>query len=134
MSRVILLLFFFLNISNHSLAKVIDLSCEGIRSVSPKLDVNPEFSDLRHLRIDTNDKIIHEMTDGDPSEWTARWFIKIMNNEYFFSERYEDMDERNYLPTYVNSILNRFTGEYSVQYIVDGMRLFYKCKPTNQLF
>lgn len=134
MSRVILLLIFFLNISNPSLAKVIDLSCEGIRSVSPKLDVNPEFSDLRHLRIDTNDKIIHEMTDGDPSEWTTRWFIKIMNNEYFFSERYEDMDERNYLPTYVNSILNRFTGEYSVQYIVDGMRLFYKCKPTNQLF
>ena len=126
-SLYILLSFLFFN---PLLAKIIDLSCKGFKSYEFNTsEVNYNFKDYMHLRIDTNKKIMTEMSDG--GFFSYEWIIEEITDRYYYSEEYKDMNEKHFK---INATLNRFTGEYYSSTKSDDGRYFYHCSTTKQLF
>ena len=126
---LIYILFSFLFFNAVS-AKIINLSCKGFKSYDFNTSKpNYNFKDYMHLRIDTNKKIMTEMSDD--GSFSHEWIIKEITDRYYYSEEYKDMDEKH---SRIAANLNRFTGEYRSVWASDGGRYFYYCSPTKRLF
>ena len=115
---------------NTSFTKIIDLSCKGFKSY----DFNAEkayynFKDYMHLRIDTNKKIMTEMSDD--GSFSHEWILKEITERFYYSDEYKDMNKKDFR---IETNLNRFTGEFFSAWTGDEERYFYHSSPTKQLF
>lgn len=125
--KYILFSFLFFNAAS---AKIIDLSCKGFKSYDFNTKkVNYNFKDYRHLRIDTNKKIMTELSDS--GSFSYEWILKEITERYYHSEEYKDMNDKDFR---IGANLNRFTGEFFSARTGDEGRHFYYCSPTKQLF
>ena len=114
---------------NVSFAKIIDLSCVGFKSYKDG-EVDSTFENYSHIRIDTNKKTLTELSDD--GSFSYEWILTEVNERYYYSDEYKDMDEKKFV--YIEANLNRFTGEFTSQTTRDGRRYFYHCSTTKQLF
>lgn len=130
MKKLLSIIVLSLLFCNTSFAKIIDLSCKGFKSYDFNTKkVNYNFKDYMHLRIDTNKKIMTEMSDS--GSFSPEWILKEITERYYYSKEYKDMNETDFR---IGANLNRFTGEFFSARIPDGGRYFYHCSPTKQLF
>ena len=70
---------------------------------------------------------------SDDGSFSYEWILTEINERYYYSDKYNDMDEKK-LPHIINANLNRFTGLFYSQRTSDGGRYFYHCLTTKQLF
>ena len=130
MKKILSIIVLSLLFCNTSFAKIIDLSCVGFKSYKDG-EVDSAFEDYSHIRIDTNKKIMTELSDD--GSFSYEWILTEINERYYFSDKYTDMDEKN-SPHIIYATLNRFTGLFYSQRTSDGGRYFYHCSTTKQLF
>ena len=130
MKKLLSIIVLSLLFCNTSIAKIIDLSCIGFKSYDFNTKkVNYNFKDYMHLSIDTNKKIMTEMSDS--GNFSPEWILKEITERYYYSEEYKDMNETDFR---IGANLNRFTGEFFSASTGDEGRYFYHCSPTKQLF
>ena len=130
MKKLLSIIVLSLLFCNTSFAKIIDLSCVGFKSYYDG-EIDSTFEDYSHIRIDTNKKIMTELSDD--GSFSYEWILTEINERYYFSDKYTDMDEKN-SPHIIYATLNRFTGHFISQTSREGKRYFYHCSTTKQLF
>ena len=128
MKKLLSIMFLSFVFCNTSFAKITDLSCVGFKSYKNG-EVDTNFEDYKHLRIDTNKKTMTELSDE--GSFSYEWIITEVNERYYYSDEYKDMDEKK--SRIIFAALNRF-GEFFSQTTKDSGRYFYHCSITKQLF
>ena len=107
MKKILSIIVLSLLFCNTSFAKIIDLSCVGFKSYKDG-ETDSTFEDYSHIRIDTNKKIMTELSDD--GSFSYEWILTDVNERYYLSDKYTDMDEKNFPKAYLE--IGKFKYEF----------------------